>query len=1329
MSFRPSALPSFRPWPLHPCAPLTRLVLSASKLSASTPSFPTLSHFPHSHSSPPIPSPPFPPLSPPIRLHLFPCPPFSPIFPMPPPQIRAVAFNQLSGNLPPALGTLPALSFLDIRGNAFSGYLPLSYSNIEQFLYDGALPPAPAGPSASPPPPPIPPPPPPSVPPPSPVLPGFPGGEDGGADAPASLPSPPAPPLTSPSPRPPPTAPGSLAPPAPPSLPPFPPVTFPNGTHVGNGTGGSGGNGGKRGKGGGAGGEGDGYFYLDPSVPENETQALVPVPVGCKPCAGGSVARRHKKLCVCSYPLLLELHLDMEFFRFNDVSRESLEEQLALSLNVNQSQVAVYATRPGSVVASCAVLPPGRTAAMPVGVAGHALDVLLGRRKQRLELFGMGAVKVLAVRLPMVVLDRNGAPLSLHSPVRISPSPSPTLCHPTVPITASNSSGSSTGSTNSTTSTGNSTTGTAPPAPGTTNSSNQGSAGNITNSSPPPTSSSSSSNGTSTSNNADLSSSGSSSSGSSSGSERSSSSGSTSVLGMSTATVVSIAAGVALLLLIALLLTLLFCFRKRYMSVSNTDDANPDFKHHNTTRTSITSIGTSTTAAVTPAAAAAAATAAAAAADAAAGASRKKPKRGWFNFGRSSPPAAAYSVSSFHADRAAAAAPDYRGSWAAGGGWGEGEGGWGVPASFLSSGMEIGDISVVEVTSVEDEEEDVESGVVGSCRDGETTQGGRGGEELIVREGAMVAVVGAGGLTRVSAGAGRGGGVKGYDGGVKVGGEEDESVRKSREWTVMSFLSLGGRGDDDAAAAPAAAAAAAGSGSYAAAAAGEGRVGGAGRGSGNGEEEEEEGEEEDEEGAEEEEEEEERRVEGGRGGSGSGELQMATDDFSPLNRDSPPLPSSSSRCHLLTPPFTTPDLSFFFPIPPLAFPGPPPPAPTLPSPPAPKLQPRQPQQQQSPGAERGGVAVPGEVAVRRIEAAVVEGQSDSDFEAIAAIMARLQHVHVVPLQGYCMDGGEWMLVFEVVPANIPSLFPSPCPPASCLPSSCLPSLCLPTHRSPNQEVAVRRIEAAVVEGQSDSDFEAVAANMARLQHAHVVPLQGYCVDGGERMLVFEHFHLGSLYEHLHDGSRSMLMTWDTRVQIAVGCAQALEYLHEECVPAIVHRGISSRAILLDDHMSPRIADAGLAVLNPTDAEAQTLSEQLVGGYAYNAPEYAMSGVYTAKSDVYSFGVVLLELLTGRKPVDPAKPKWESSLVRWAAPLLHDVVELECMVDPTLAGPVPDPLTLTRYAEVVARCIQPEPEFRPCMSKVVRDLCRRVRKTTAAAATSSSTSTQLGPDAF
>ncbi|GJP47018.1 hypothetical protein CLOM_g6250 [Closterium sp. NIES-68] len=255
------------------------------------------------------------------------------------------------------------------------------------------------------------------------------------------------------------------------------------------------------------------------------------------------------------------------------------------------------------------------------------------------------------------------------------------------------------------------------------------------------------------------------------------------------------------------------------------------------------------------------------------------------------------------------------------------------------------------------------------------------------------------------------------------------------------------------------------------------------------------------------------------------------------------------------------------------------------------------------------------------------------------------------------------------------------------------------------EVAVKKIEASVVEGQSDEDFVAVAANMARLRHAHVVQLQGYCVDYGERILVFQHCAGGSLYDHLHrnDDDSSQLLSWDDRVEIALDAAEALVYLHEECMPPIVHRSISSRNVLLDSSLRARVAGAGLSFLNPVGTDEKSLSDQLVGGFAYNAPEYAMSGIYTAKSDVYSFGVVLLELLTGRKPVDPSKPKSESSLVRWAAPLLHDVTELEAMLDQHISGPLPDVSKLTKFAEVITRCIQPEPEFRPLMSKVVNDL--------------------------
>ncbi|GJP30366.1 hypothetical protein CLOM_g795 [Closterium sp. NIES-68] len=266
-----------------------------------------------------------------------------------------------------------------------------------------------------------------------------------------------------------------------------------------------------------------------------------------------------------------------------------------------------------------------------------------------------------------------------------------------------------------------------------------------------------------------------------------------------------------------------------------------------------------------------------------------------------------------------------------------------------------------------------------------------------------------------------------------------------------------------------------------------------------------------------------------------------------------------------------------------------------------------------------------------------------------------------------------------------------------------------------QEIAVKRVEPSVVEGQSDDDFVAVASNMARLKHPNVVQLQGYCVDYGERVLVFEHYHNGSLFDQLHGGRKvhnaadpSQHLTWAARIDIAIATARALVYLHEECVPAIIHRNISSRNILLDKRLKARVAGAGLSFLNPVGADDKSLSDQLVGGFAYNAPEYAMSGIYTAKSDVYSFGVVLLELLTGRKPVDPSKPKPESSLVRWAAPLLHNAAELEAILDSKIVGPLPDATKLAAFAEVITRCIQPEPEFRPSMSKIVSDLNHKVK---------------------
>jgi len=117
---------------------------------------------------------------------------------------------------------------------------------------------------------------------------------------------------------------------------------------------------------------------------------------------------------------------------------------------------------------------------------------------------------------------------------------------------------------------------------------------------------------------------------------------------------------------------------------------------------------------------------------------------------------------------------------------------------------------------------------------------------------------------------------------------------------------------------------------------------------------------------------------------------------------------------------------------------------------------------------------------------------------------------------------------------------------------------------------------------------------------------------------------------------------------------------------------------------------------------------VVGSFGYSAPEFAMSGTYTTRSDVYSFGVVMLELLTGRKPLDRSRERSEQSLVRWATPQLHDIDLLARMVDPAMDGLYPAK-SLSRFADIIAICVQSEPEFRPPMSEVVQQLVRLMQR--------------------
>ncbi|KAF7843704.1 protein STRUBBELIG-RECEPTOR FAMILY 7-like [Senna tora] len=256
-----------------------------------------------------------------------------------------------------------------------------------------------------------------------------------------------------------------------------------------------------------------------------------------------------------------------------------------------------------------------------------------------------------------------------------------------------------------------------------------------------------------------------------------------------------------------------------------------------------------------------------------------------------------------------------------------------------------------------------------------------------------------------------------------------------------------------------------------------------------------------------------------------------------------------------------------------------------------------------------------------------------------------------------------------------------------------------------QVLAVKKIDSSVLSNDMSEDFIEVVSNISQLHHPNVTELVGYCSEHGQHLLVYEFHKSGSLHDFLHlPDEYSKPLIWNSRVKIALGTARALEYLHEVCSPSVVHKNIKSANILLDSEINPHLSDSGLASYIPN--ADQVLNRN--AGSGYDAPEVALSGQYTLKSDVYSFGVVMLELLSGRKPFDSSRPRSEQSLVRWATPQLHDIDALAKMVDPALEGLYPVK-SLSRFADVIALCVQPEPEFRPPMSEVVQALVRLVQR--------------------
>ncbi|KAJ1387366.1 UspA [Sesbania bispinosa] len=220
-----------------------------------------------------------------------------------------------------------------------------------------------------------------------------------------------------------------------------------------------------------------------------------------------------------------------------------------------------------------------------------------------------------------------------------------------------------------------------------------------------------------------------------------------------------------------------------------------------------------------------------------------------------------------------------------------------------------------------------------------------------------------------------------------------------------------------------------------------------------------------------------------------------------------------------------------------------------------------------------------------------------------------------------------------------------------------------------------------------------------LHHKNIISLLGFCFENGNLLLVYDFLSRGSLEENLHGNKKNPCMFgWTERYKVAMGVAEALDYLHCKDDQPVIHRDVKSSNVLLYEDFEPQLSDFGLAKWASTSSSHITCTD-VAGTFGYLAPEYFMYGKVNEKIDVYAFGVVLLELLSGRKPISGDYPKGQESLVMWASPILNSG-KVSQLFDPSL-GDNYDHEEMERMVLAATLCIRRAPRARPQMSLICK----------------------------